>query len=104
MPLRAATCGNADRRERLAAHMAAAGRLVAALEIAGADGDWLPALRPAEAVAADARELGCRAMGDAAAAFAAAVRRKTSSHALRNRAQMIVVEYEALRLEMKNIF
>jgi hypothetical protein len=83
--------------------MAEADRLVAALEAAGTGVDWREAKHLAEAVAAGADELGFEGMRRAAGDFVASVRRGAPPHALRNAAQMIVVEHEHLRMTLESL-
>jgi hypothetical protein len=95
--------GAAPLRQRLRSYVASADRLVAALEAAGAGGNWHAAARLAEGVAASARELGFRAMCRAAGNFDAEVRRGCAPHTLRNNAQMVVVEHEHLRMVVESL-
>ena len=87
-----------EARASLDAHILMTDNLVAALEMAGVSGEWYEAARLAGRVAESAAALDLRTMSFVVEEFAAAVQQGAEPHALRNMAQMIVVEHEHLRM------
>ena len=79
-------------------HLADVDRLCEKLQTAGRRGQWATAAELAIDIADVSANLGFRSLTNAARSFAAATSEKVDVHTLRNGAQMVVFEYERLRL------
>jgi signal transduction histidine kinase/HPt (histidine-containing phosphotransfer) domain-containing protein len=90
--------------EILKSYIDTAEQLCGALSIASDDANWQQAARLAQDIAGSASGLGLLAMTAAARGFASAARQGASPHALRNDAQMIVLEHERVRKALANLY
>lgn len=90
--------------EILKSYIDTAEQLCAALGVASDDANWQQAARLAQDIAGSASGLGLLAMTAAARGFATAAREGASAHALRNDAQMIVLEHHRVRKALANLY
>lgn len=85
-------------------YVAMSDALCEALQVAAGCAHWQEAARLALKIGAAAADMGFRPITAAARAFADATYQHTSAHEMRNGAQMVVFEYERLRLALESRF
>ncbi len=85
-------------------YVATSDALCEALQTAAGCAHWQEAARLAIKIGAAAADMGFRPITAAARAFADATYQNTTAHGLRNGAQMVVFEYERLRLALESRF
>jgi hypothetical protein len=93
-----ASLGAATLGEILRAQLASIDKYCEGLQAATRRAQWTEAARIAGEIANESANLGFRSLTSAARGLAAATSEKVDVHTLRNGAQMVVFEYERLRL------
>jgi hypothetical protein len=91
-------------KDLLADYVAMSDEACEALQIAAGCAHWQEAARLALKIGAAAGDMGFRPITIAARNFADATYQNTSAHGMRNGAQMVVFEYERLRLALQSRF
>ncbi len=85
-------------------YLATSDELCDALQEAAACAHWQEAARLALKIGVAASNMGFEPVAHAARSFADAAYAHTTAHGLRNGAQMVVFEYERLRLALESAF
>lgn len=85
-------------------YVATSDALCEALQVSAGCAHWQEAARLALKIGAAAADLGFRPITIAARNFADATYQNTSAHGMRNGAQMVVFEYERMRLALASRF
>lgn len=91
-------------KDLLADYVTTSDALCEALQVAAGCAHWQEAARLALKIGAAAADMGFRPITIAARNFADATYQNTSAHGMRNGAQMVVFEYERLRLALGSRF